>query len=235
MFETKAIDFSFLYANFQPPITKLDCGKKCAPYNESGEPFCCDIHHAIPTAYLEEWQYLQENTNLWHLWQSRDPGETARLQAQTPSGQVMIACLGSSLCQRDYRALTCRAFPFFPYITLEGEFVGLSYYWEYEDRCWVISNLSEVTSEYRSNFVIAYDEVFEQMPQEKENFRIFSMTMRRVFGRKRRAIPLLHRNGLVYKISPGTGRIRRVPLEHLPKFGPYQIADLLPFPGDEGG
>lgn len=235
MSEAKAIDFSVLYRNFQPSSTKLDCGKKCAPYNESGEPFCCDTQHAIPTAYLEEWKYLRANTNLWHLWQARDPGETARMQAQTPPGQVMIACLGASLCQRGYRALTCRAFPFFPYITLEGEFIGLSYYWEYEDLCWVISNLSKVTSEYRFDFVAAYDEVFDYVPQEKENFRHYSTTMRRIFGRKRRALPLLHRSGLVYKISPGTGRMRRVPLERLPKFGPYRIADLLPFPGEDGG
>ncbi len=232
--EAKTIDFSRLYARFQPPITTLDCGKKCAPYNEHGVPFCCDTHHTVPTAYLEEWQYLQANTDLWHLWQAKDPGETARLQAQTPTGQVLIACLGASLCQRGYRALTCRAFPFFPYITKGGEFVGLSYYWDYQERCWVISNLDRVTPEYRSDFIAAFDEVFEHMPQEKENFHYHSAVMRRIFGRRGRAVPLLHRNGHTYKISPGTGRMRRVPLESLPKFGPYQIADLLPFPGEEG-
>jgi hypothetical protein len=165
--EAKTMDFSRMYERFQPPITTLDCGKKCAPYNEKGVPFCCDTHHAVPTAYLEEWQYLQTHTDLWHLYQANNPSETTRLQAQAPTGQVLIACLGASLCQRGYRALTCRAFPFFPYITKGGEFVGLSYYWEYEERCWVISNLKRVTPEYRADFIAAYDEVFETMPQEK--------------------------------------------------------------------
>ncbi len=229
----EGLEYSDFYAKFPTPISTLDCGKKCAPYNENGVPFCCDTHHAVATAYQDEWQYLQTHTGLWRLWQGKDPGETARLRDQAPANQVLVVCLGASLCQRNYRTLTCRAFPFFPYITLEGQFIGLSYYWKYEDRCWVISNLSRVTPEYQANFIGAYDELFERKPQEKESFRAYSTNMRRVFARRRRAIPLLHRNGHAYKISPRSGGMRRVRLELLPKFGPYRIADLLPFPGED--
>ena len=114
MSELNPADFAKIYANFEAPITAFDCGRKCAPYNEYGVPFCCDTDHAIPTAYLLEWVYLEPNTDLWHLWEDDDPDETARLRAETPDGQVLIECLGHQLCQRGFRSITCRAFPFLP-------------------------------------------------------------------------------------------------------------------------
>jgi len=72
MLGLSSANFSDFYSNFDAPITALDCGKKCAPYNEYGVPFCCDIDHAIPTAYLPEWDYLELNTDLWHLWEDDD-------------------------------------------------------------------------------------------------------------------------------------------------------------------
>jgi hypothetical protein len=230
--EKKTVDFAPVYKRFSAPITELNCGDKCAPHNERGVPFCCDLHHAVPTAYQAEWEYLRANTGLWRLWEAEDSAETAALRKQTPSGQVLIACLGYQLCQRGFRSLTCRSFPFFPYLTREGDFIGLSYYWEYEDRCWVISNLQVVLPEYRAQFIDAYDTLFAAMPDERENFHHHASIMRRFFGWRRRAIPLLHRNGYTYKITPRNGRLRRVPVGSLPKFGPYKIAAEMPFPDE---
>jgi len=232
MSQRAEIDYTDLYMRFHAPIAVLDCGERCAPYNELGVPFCCDTNHAVPAVYDSEWAYLQAHTDLWHLWSPDRVSDFNRLREQTPEGQVLLECLGHERCQRDYRALTCRAFPFFPYITRAGEFIGLSYYWEYEHRCWVISNLSVVTSEYRKQFIDVYDDLLEMMPEEWRNFRHQSILMRRVFGRRRRSIPLLHRNGAAYKITPRNGRMRRVPVEKLPAFGPYKIAAELPFPDE---
>ncbi len=146
-----AEEFAGLYARFQAPLAALDCGQRCAPYNEGGAPFCCDTRHAVPAAYLAEWSYLQANTDLWHLWEGRTLGETEQLEALAPEGQVLIACLGYQLCQRDFRSLTCRAFPFFPYLTRQGQFIGLSVYWEYEECCWVINNLQVVSGDSGKN------------------------------------------------------------------------------------
>jgi hypothetical protein len=232
MSQTDPEVFSILYQSFQAPITALDCGKKCAPYNERGVPFCCDTHHAIPTAYQAEWAYLQANTDLWHLWQPDSSPRMVFLRSIVPDGQVLIECLGSRLCQRNFRSITCRSFPFFPYISHEHEFIGLSYYWEYEDRCWVISHLSTVTPEYLSDFIQTYDRIFEMVPEELANFQHYSASMRHRFGRMKRAIPLYHRNGNLYKVTPRSGRMRGVDPRKLPKFGPYRIAEQLPFPGD---
>jgi len=57
-----------LYERFDAPITSFDCGQKCAPYHPGGKPFCCDICHAVPAAYGQEWDYLKQHTNLWHEW-----------------------------------------------------------------------------------------------------------------------------------------------------------------------
>ena len=139
-------DFFFnLYTGFSAPISKLDCGKNCAPYNENHIPFCCDTRHSLPVAYEDEWEYLKAHTDLWHLWNPRQPEHRRHMEKQVPPGQVLIECLGYTLCQRNFRSITCRAFPFYPYFSGEGEFIGVSYYWEYEDRCLVISNLRVVT------------------------------------------------------------------------------------------
>jgi len=225
-------DFATLYASFEAPISALNCGERCAPHNEGGAPFCCDTRHMAPTAYQAEWEYLEQNSSLWHLWQDQPSGGSNDLAEQVPECQVLIACRGYRECQRGFRSLTCRAFPFFPYITVEGEFIGLSYYWEYQDRCWVISNLHLVDPVYRAQFVAVYDVLFERMPEEREAFRFFSSQMRRLFSRRHRAIPLLHRNGKYYVITPRNGRQRRTDPAKLPKFGVYQIAAQMPFPDE---
>jgi hypothetical protein len=225
-------DFAALYSRFHSPIATLNCGEKCAPYNERGVPFCCDTHHIVPSAYQPEWEYLWTNTGLWHLWQPEDSHKLSHLNSALPEGQVLVECLGHNQCQRNFRSIACRSFPFFPYLTRQGEFIGITYYWEYEDRCWVISNLSCVTQEYLAEFIRAYDTLFKWNPAEIENFHHQSTRMRRRFGQLHRAIPLLHRNGDFYKITPSNGRMRRAQLEHLPKFGPYRIAAKLTFPDE---
>lgn len=227
-------DFASIYTSFHAPITKLDCGRKCAPHNEYGVPFCCDTRAAVPTVYDSEWVYLQENTELWHLWEGEDPEGLAELRGETPTGQVLVACLGHEHCQREYRSITCRAFPFFPYFNSISNFLGLSYYWEFEDRCWVISNLQVVSAAYLRAFIKAYEILFESYPEEIRNYSYYSATMRRAFERNRRAIPVLHRNGHVYKISPKVERMRRVKVESLSKFGVYKIAASMPFPDEMG-
>jgi hypothetical protein len=222
-------DFRLLYQQFASPITALDCGEKCAPYNSQGVPFCCDIGHAVPAAYDPEWTYLQSNSALWRLWEPEDPALKLELQGELPPGMQMIACLGHNFCQRDFRSITCRAFPFFPYLDRAGNFLGLVAYWEYEDRCWVISNLDRVTEAYRQEFVNAFESLLRAFPGEREVFRQHSIRMRRSFGRKKRAITLLHRNGGIYKVTPRNGRLRRVNPDHLSRYGPYQIAAQLRF------
>lgn len=110
----------------------------------------------------------------------------------------------------------------------------MSYHWDYEDRCWVISNLHVVSQQYLGEFIDTFEVLFELLPEERGNFAQYSEYMRAEFQSQGRAIPLLHRNGNTYKISPGNERKRRVSIDKMPKYGPYEIATRLPFPDEEG-
>lgn len=228
----KQADYIEIYRGFEAPIAALDCGKKCAPYNENGVPFCCDTQHAVPAVYADEWRYLQENTDLWHRWAPDDQGEYVRVRRETPDHMQLVECQGHHFCQRGFRSVACRAFPFFPYLTGDHEFIGLTYYWEYESACWVISNLHKVSAAYCTQFVGTFDRIFALRPEERSSYGHQSLRMRRIFAREGRAIPLLHRDGAVYKLSPRTGRMRQVDPDFLPKHGPYKIAQQLPFPDE---
>lgn len=219
------------YDGFNSPIAEFDCGKKCAPYNPSGKPFCCDICHAVPAAYKSEWGYLKQKTDLWHLWRGDESGETTAkevtsLKADTPKNMVLLACLGPSQCQRDFRALSCRQFPFFPYVTADYRFLGLACEWQFESQCWVISNLASVTDKYRQEFIDTYDRLFALFQEEFDHYAYHSEILRNEFSKRRRRFPLLHRNGGFYLVSPVSERLRRVRPEKLPRFGFYKDSDL---------
>jgi hypothetical protein len=186
----------------------------------------------VPTAYDAEWGYLQSNTNLWHRWEAESPAETKALEDNTPDGQVLIECLGHIHCQRSFRSITCRAFPFFPYLSRQSDFLGISYYWQYEDRCWVINHLDLVSSEYVQALMATYQNIFDHVTQEQENFRYHSIIMRRVFGRQKREIPLIVPDGKIYLVRPRDGRLTQTTAESLPKFGDYAVAAEMIFPDE---
>jgi hypothetical protein len=220
------MDIARFYQGFDAPVVPLNCGEKCAPHNPSGKPFCCDICHAVPSVYHQEWEYLQPRTDLWHPWRGDEceshPEDPANLEAETPASMILLACLGPDQCQRDYRSISCRQFPFFPYLTGDSTFIGLTYNWELEDRCWVISNLGQVTDVYRQEFVQRYDELFSLWRDETENYAARSAKMRQHFMAQKRSIPILHREGEIYLLRPINERLRPVEADRLPKYGVYR-------------
>jgi hypothetical protein len=135
---------------------------------------------------------------------------------------LLLACLGPDRCQREFRALSCRQFPFFPYVTWDYRFLGLAYQWEFMDKCWVISNLDQVSARYRQEFIEIYDRLFALFQGEFDAYAWHSERMRAEFNRRGRRFLLLHRNGHTYLVSPGSERMRRVDLRDLPRFGPYR-------------
>jgi len=222
---TPRLDIRRLYDRFNAPIAAFDCGKKCAPHNPSGKPFCCDICQAVPAAYQSEWKYLRANTDLWHTWRGDecpgDPTNPADLAGETPQHMRLLACKGPAHCQRDFRALSCRQFPFFPYVSSDYRFLGLAYEWEFEHVCWVISNLAQVSDAYRLEFVRTYDELFALWQAEFESYAVKSEQMRAYFAARKRRIPILHRRGGWYLLSPGSERLAKADPRKLRRFGPY--------------
>lgn len=135
---------------------------------------------------------------------------------------MLLACLGPTQCERDFRALSCRQFPFFPYVTSDYRFIGMAYEWEFRDKCWVISHLSELTLKYRTEFMETFDHLFALFQSEFENYAYHSERLRAAYAEQQRRFPILHRNGQCYLISPSSERMQRVNVADLPKFAPYQ-------------
>jgi hypothetical protein len=135
---------------------------------------------------------------------------------------VLLACRGPQECQRPFRALSCRQFPFFPYVTSDYRFIGLAYEWQFEQTCWVISNLGNVTQRYQEGFIRTYDRLFALFQQEFEHYAYHSELMRDEFVKQRRRFPLLHRNGGYYLVSAQSERMERVGSNRLRRFGPYR-------------
>jgi hypothetical protein len=223
---TPSLDIRSLYDAFDTPVTEFDCGEKCRSFNPSGKPFCCDICHAVPVGYKEEWDFVKTRTDLWHLWRGdecpSDPTDPADLAEQTPEHLLLLACKGPANCQRQYRSTSCRQFPFFPYVTEDFRFIGLAYEWEFEKVCWVISHLETVSETYRKEFIKFYDDIFCIWPDEFESYAALSEDMRTAFSKLHRRIPILHRNGDLYLVSPGSERLTCTDFTHLKKFGFYK-------------
>ena len=213
------LDFSAIYAGFDEPVCDVDCGVLCASHNPGGKPFCCDICQAVPALYHPEWQYLHAATTLWRSWQGDECGqsadEIAEIRESTPSSMQLAACKGPAYCERNFRSLSCRQFPFFPYITDDYRFIGLAYVWDFEAVCWVISHLTQVRSAYRTAFIATFDTLFNQWPQEMDSYAALSAEMREAFITRRRRIPILHRNGKDYLLSPINERLQRADLERV--------------------
>src|SRR5687767_967474 len=113
-------DFAQLYDGFNAPVSRFDCGRKCAPLN-GGEPVCCSTQNAVPVVHKVEFELLKTRTDLWTKFKPYDYS-TREIVAELTSDCTAIACKGARHCERDQRTIACRGFPFFPYITREREF-----------------------------------------------------------------------------------------------------------------
>ena len=212
--------FEKIYDGFTAPIAGVDCGAKCAPLN-GGVPVCCDTGHAIPIVDKAEWKLLKSRTDLWHGYKPDSPDGQAVVD-EISSACKAIECKGARHCERDNRTIACRAFPFYPYIQSDGTVFGLAYYWTFEDRCWVMSNMGVVEQTYIDEFLASYDYMFKKDPDEYDLFKEQSANQRRVFSRAGRIIPLIGRDGGYYKVEPHDGgRIRPAKLSEFEKHGPY--------------
>lgn len=214
-----------VHENFQAPVSQFDCGRKCAPHN-GGEPVCCSTEHAIPVADKPEFDLLRARTDLWRRYTPTD-AQARRELADLHEDCVAIECKGARHCERDNRTMACRAFPFFPYMTRAGEIPGLSYYWSFEDRCWVISNLGIVTPGFVRECIESYEMIFAADREEHDVYMRLSADMRRVFARRNAIIPIIGRDGTFFAVEPRTHVLRPATPAEFPAFGPYKNEETV--------
>ena len=168
-----------------------------------------------------EWEHLKSRTDMWRRFKPYDAA-TRKIVKELGPSCCAAECRGARHCERDNRSLACRAFPFFPYIDRQGKFIGLAYYWDFEDRCWVISNMAVVERAFLADFVAAFELLFERDEEEYDSFKEHSVSMRRVFSRRRQPIVFIGREGGYFKELPHGRGIRPCEAKDLPKFGPYR-------------
>src|SRR5467141_3005184 len=173
-------DFASLYEGFTAPVSRFDCGRKCAPLN-GGEPVCCSTQNAVPVVHKVEFDLLKGRTDLWSKFKPYDYA-TREIVAELTS---------------DCMAIHCRGFPFYPYLTRQRQFVGIGTYWVFEDRCWMMSNLEIVDRAFVEQFIATYEALFIKDNSEFTTYVDFSATARRVYSRWKREIPLLGRGGVL--------------------------------------
>jgi hypothetical protein len=208
-----------IFGNFTANVVPLDCGEKCRHLND-GIPVCCDIEQAIPIMDKSEYKLLRSRSDLWRKYRPENAHGEGIVES-LHDDCVACECKGAKFCERDNRSLSCRAFPFFPYITREGDFIGMATYWTFEDRCWVISNMKKVTRAFIAEFHDVYAHLFENKPDEFEVFKDYSATMRRVFSRQGQPIYIVDKDKKFHAILPKGAGMERVKKSALPKFGPY--------------
>ncbi|MBL8673223.1 MAG: hypothetical protein JNK11_21375 [Alphaproteobacteria bacterium] len=212
--------YAELYDFLSAPISRTDCGRKCAPLN-GGEPVCCSTGNAIPIAHKAEFALLKERTDLWHRFRPFD-ATSKKIVGELAHAYCAIECKGVAHCERDNRTLACRAFPFVPYVDRAGAFLGFTYFWEFEATCWVISNLTIVDRRFLKELVAAFEHLFAADPSEREACREHVASMRRIFTRQRRAVPVIGLDGALLRALPRTGKLVPARPTDFEKHGPYR-------------
>lgn len=214
-------DFASLYKQYNANLAFVDCGRKCAPLN-NGQPVCCTTENAIPVVDKAEFALLKTRTDLWYSYKPNDAA-SRKIVKELTSNACAVECKGAAFCERDNRTIACRSFPFYPYLDKTGKFIGLTYYWDFEDRCWIISNMQVVERKFVDEMIAAFERIFKLDPDEYETMKDHSANMRRVFSRKKKIIPVIHRDGGYYKIKPGDGgKLTACTPDDYKKFGPYK-------------
>ena len=162
---------------------------------------CCSTKHAVPVVDKAKFKFLKSRTDLWHTFKPYDAA-TREIVDELHHTCAAIECKGARHCERDNRSVACRAFPFYPYITREGDFVGLGTYWTYEDRCWLMSNMKVVEREIVQEFVAAYEYIFSRdrggIRDHEGAFRLPPPGVQPA----RQAIPLIGREGGYLQVLP---------------------------------
>ncbi len=221
----KPSDYAKIHAGFTADINaRVNCGRFCAPLN-NGSPLCCTTQTAIPIVARAEWTHLKKRTDIWQPFKPFD-ATSSKIVDELHESCAAVECAVAPACQRDNRTLACRAFPFFPYFNKDKTIVGVGYYWTFEDRCWILSNLAIVTADFVQEMIDTYSFLFKKDPEEEEAFIAQSVSARRVFSRWGRPFPVLTADGGVHVVEPHSdGALVPVDPWDLPAHGPYASQD----------
>jgi len=185
----KTFPWASMYRYFTAPLCDINCGSLCAPEN-NGIPVCCENEYHLPVLFSDELRWLRSKTNLW----KKKPARTAAEKKEAAEIEVYITyahCRGIDNCQRPFRSLTCRFFPFEPYIGKKGTFKGITWIYRSKDSCPLIKNKKlSINQAYIDQSITVWRKIFEYYPREFECYADESKKLRKKFKRKGRKIAI---------------------------------------------
>jgi hypothetical protein len=118
-------------------------------------------------------------------------------------------------------------------LSSEDEFVGMAYYQDFREQCWVISNLDIVSLAYKKQFQSAFQRLLNLYPRTRIDFFEFSSHNRRKAGLSGQKLVLLDFFDQVLLVDPENEEIIECQYNDLEAFGPFEIIRELPFPDDK--
>lgn len=185
--------FEDIYREFDAPPAPFDCGAECAPKN-GGIPFCCDPAEAVPVVYRTEWAFLKSRTDMWRPFRPRLTAER-RMVEETHDDHRFVVCNGPSTCDRPHRSISCRMFPFYPYLDNRGRLLGLVTNDVLEGKCVLVGREEIVTPEFRREFLAFWQKIFALHRAEHRFYIQHSQAIRRARSRKRKSIVVITEEG----------------------------------------
>jgi len=178
-----AANWGILYNAFTAEVCDFNCGTLCAPDN-GGEPACCRNDGCAPILYKDELRYLKSNTDMWRRRRARNEEERKEF-AEIEDYICYGGCKGVTHCDRRYRSLTCRFFPFEPYIEKSGQFPGLTWVYRCDYLCPLIGNREvRINQEYIDQSVRVWWSMFALYPEEYSCYYEESEKTRRTLKRR---------------------------------------------------
>ncbi|MEI6079967.1 MAG: hypothetical protein WCQ53_04965 [bacterium] len=188
-------DFAELYQILDTPVTDFDCGAVCAKSNE-GVPICCEVNVVIPVLYINEYEYVKRHSCLWQDF-IPDMKTDKHLMDDCGYDDVMAICKGHKKCERKYRSFVCRTFPFYPFIDESGSFLGLTYNYDFEDKCVLVGKHDIISKHYIKQFLEAWNYMFHKDESEFEAHYNLCRDIEKSRKRKGKPLHIINLEGVI--------------------------------------
>ncbi len=164
-------------------MTDFDCGSKCAPEN-NGVPYCCDREQVTPVLFRDEYRWHRKRGAFWKKMPIKTKKDK-KLVEETCTYNVFSLCPGGESCRRTLRSLSCRMFPFEPFLDEGGTVTGLVYQDGENERCPLVGKPRRLYNQaYISNAIRVWQELVDTFPEEKEMYLRESRRRKRLATRK---------------------------------------------------
>ena len=187
-------DFEKLYQILQASVTNFDCGAICSKKND-GVPICCEVNVVIPVLYTHEFKYVSARCDLWREFVPEDKSDQNMID-DCGYDDVMVLCKGHKGCNRDYRSFVCRTFPFYPFISEEGVFMGMTYNYDFDGKCVLVNDHEAINKEYIRQFIEAWNYLFDIDEMEFEAHYDLCRDIEKKRKRERKPLHIINLEGV---------------------------------------